>query len=241
MWTVYQRKMELQQQTCGNIVDLVKVRYPHTGYIWVGDQPLEQVELYREVGIKFDPLPIIDSINIDIEGYVNIQRRRWIRWVCKERKQYANYFNNMLEEFLEGEDIFDLRKLFGMEEWEQEEEWMEWLEQNWDDDIDAILETMGEDLQSGLRIEEEEDDDIKIVFERKRLRRDDDDDEDVGEFSFYFYFIIAEEDDEEESEESDKESDEEESDEKESDEKEQDSEETKKETKEETEEESEED
>ncbi|RLU22818.1 hypothetical protein DMN91_005096 [Ooceraea biroi] len=123
----------------------------------------------------------------------------------------------MAEESVDGDDIFHLRKLFGMEGWEEEEdwnddieipyeinlhtkereeEWVAWLKENWDDDIDAILETSGEDLEKGLRIEEE-DDDIQIVFERKRLRRDDDDDEDVVFLCERKRMRFAEEDDEE--------------------------------------------
>ncbi|EZA52056.1 hypothetical protein X777_09191, partial [Ooceraea biroi] len=171
MWAAYRREIELQQQAYGNIADIVKVRYPQTGYIWVGDQPLEEVQLYSEVDIKFDPSPIIDPTNINIKGFINIENAKWTRWERKGKRVDVEYIDNMwTRQDVDDDDIFNLRNLYGEDEW-AEENWNDW------DDIevnDSSQMTIEEEFRKRQRNEE----DIEMLYALKRARIEDDEEDD---------------------------------------------------------------
>ncbi|XP_024870679.1 uncharacterized protein LOC112453892, partial [Temnothorax curvispinosus] len=102
------------------IEQCIVIEYPAVGWIWVDNVPVREVRLYNMVRVRIphrQDLIYFDEIRI--RGFINIHRQRLVRWFRRLDSEY----NEEIWDVLGDEDIFQLRKLFDMQnEFDVEEE-----------------------------------------------------------------------------------------------------------------------
>ncbi|XP_024872496.1 uncharacterized protein LOC112467577 isoform X2 [Temnothorax curvispinosus] len=113
-------EMERRYHIIEQCIDIV---YPAVGWIWVDNVPVREVRLYNMVRVRIPHRQrFIYFDEIRIRGFINIHRQRLVRWFRRVDSEY----NEEIWDVLGDEDIFQLRRLFDMQnefDVEEEEVW----------------------------------------------------------------------------------------------------------------------
>ncbi|KAL6268066.1 hypothetical protein P5V15_001153 [Pogonomyrmex californicus] len=102
------------------IRDLLKITYPTEATLYLdGISVVETVQVRNLIKIQIrHPNGYLCIYDIKINGFMNINHRRWIRYQRRQHKEYL-YF---LWKEITREDVFDLQRLFGLRPYEEDEE-----------------------------------------------------------------------------------------------------------------------